>query len=285
MTPPLTYKNWSPHTEVVEECLSPLPVQRLLDLLNDTKTHLMEGDELPPLWHWIFFISSVPQKNLAIDGHPRKGGFMPPVELPRRMFAGVEMELHEPLMIGDTYQRKSIVTNVVEKEGQSGRLVFVSVRNQIYKQEKVYVDEIQRVVYGDVAKPLAQHGIANNAPSLENSVTETVIVDPRMLFRFSALTFNAHRIHYDRDYAVNQEGYPGLLLHAPLTAILLMELIRKRLPGRIVKAKFEAKAPMFDGQPLHLQASVSDQANIGLMVFDKDGQLTFAGEAQKANDN
>lgn len=285
MTPTLSYKNWSPNTEVVEECLSPLPVQRLLDLLNDTTTQLMEGDELPPLWHWIYFISSVPQKNLAVDGHPAKGDFLPPVELPRRMFAEVELQVHETLIIGDTYQRKSIVTNVDEKQGQSGRLVFVSVQNKICQGDKVYVDELQRIVYGDMAKPVVRHRTAKRASPREDSVTEIISLDPTMLFRFSALTFNAHRIHYDRDYALNQEGYPGLLVHAPLTAIILMELVRRHLPGRIIKAEFEARAPMFDGQPLHLQASVSDQSNIDLSVFDRDGQLTFAGKAQKANDN
>jgi 3-methylfumaryl-CoA hydratase len=176
------------------------------------------------LWQWFFFLPRVCQSQLDVDGHPQRGGFMPPIELARRMFAGARMRFFRPLIIGESATRTSIIRDVTEKEGRSGKLAFVTIGHTIRQNSEICLEEEQDIVYREQGAPIEAPKRAELPPVPEECWTRLVVPQPTLLFRFSALTFNAHRIHYDRNYATVVEGYPGLVVHGPLTAVLLMEL-------------------------------------------------------------
>lgn len=203
------------------------------------------GAILPPLWHWSYFTPLTRAGKLARDGHAIKGAFLPDVPLPRRMFAGARLRFHAPIRIGDEVERSATVREVQVKEGRSGPLVFVVLHHQLSVGGQVALQEEQDIVYRGAAPEPAADGLSGEAPRAHFS--REVAPDPALLFRYSALTFNAHRIHYDRDYAVREEGYPGLVVHAPLTATLLADLLRAHCPhARIQSAQFRAVRPIYD---------------------------------------
>jgi 3-methylfumaryl-CoA hydratase len=191
------------------------------------QTPFANGSALPPLWHWFYFLPRAPQALLDVDGHPQRGGFMPPIPYPRRMFAGARMRFHAPLLIGQPARREALIRDVRLKSGRSGSLAFVSVVYRFYQDGRLCIEEEQDIVYREpgpaVACPPCSTG--RRCPRACRAHRHA---DPKLLFRFSALTFNAHRIHYDRPYAIGEEGYPGLVVHGPLTAVLLMELVRQQ---------------------------------------------------------
>jgi 3-methylfumaryl-CoA hydratase len=223
------------------------------------------------LWQWFFFLPRAPQSGLGPDGHPKRVGFTPPVELPRRMFAGARMRFLRPLTIGATAHRRSVIRAVSEKEGRTGRLVFVTVAHSISQGGTPCVEEEQDIVYREPGAPAAAPTPCELAPAPAGSWTRVVTPDPTLLFRFSALTFNAHRIHYDRAYATAVEGYPGLVVQGPLAAVLLMELVRAHAGRPVAAFTFRAQAPLFDlapfrllgipaGNQVHLEAQAPDGA-------------------------
>ena len=230
---------------------------------------------LPPLWHWMLFQDWVPGAGLGPDGHPRRGGFLPPVhDLPRRMWAGGRVTFHGPLHPGDRVRRTSMIEEVTEKSGGSGRLVFASVRHRIEGPAGLAIDERQDIVYrsADAAavKPAAA---APEAPA--SALRDTVLPDPVLLFRYSALTGNGHRIHYDQDYVRDDEGYPGLVVHGPLQATWLAGL----LAGRPIRHfAFRGRRPAFHDAPLVLEGWESE-AGWSLRTLDPSGAVCMEAEA------
>jgi len=195
---------------------------------NDPEPKL--GDALPPLWHWLYFLPHTQQSELGPDGHAAKGGFLPLVPLPRRMWAGSRFEWHSPICVGDTIARTSSVQSVQHKIGKSGDLVFVKVLHELRNGAQLCLSEEHDIVYKSA--PLENEVAAQPTPAAKLLVPELelwqreVVPDDVLLFRYSALTFNGHRIHYDRAYVTQQEGYPGLVVHGPLIATLLVDLLR-----------------------------------------------------------
>ncbi len=238
---------WIGRAEVVEDVITPQPVAGMSATLDRDDPPPAAGDPLPALWHWMYFTPKVPRSRLGPDGHPQRGGFLPPVPLPRRMFAGGRCVFHAPLRVGDAVRRASEIADVVEKVGRSGPLIFVKVRHVYHTAAGVALGEDQDLVYrsgADVAK--------GDADAADEGVTgpwrRRIEPDPVTLFRYSALTFNGHRIHYDRPYATGIEGYPGLVVHAPLIATYLLELVREHAGERALATfHFRAKRPLFDG--------------------------------------
>lgn len=235
-------QQWVGKTETRSDLVTAAPVAALAATLDIEAPYPQAGDPLPPLWHWLYFLPFPRQSELGPDGHAKRGGFLPPVELPRRMWAGGRVEFHHPLRVGETITRTSRIAEVKFKEGRSGRLVFVLVRHEIGDA----LTEEHDIVYRDHARA------GDTAPSPQlapvDALWERVVhPDDVLLFRYSALTFNGHRIHYDRRYATEVEGYPGLVVHGPLLATLLVDLVRRNLPAAVVtRFEFRAVSPIFD---------------------------------------
>lgn len=239
---------------------------------------LAEGDPLPALWHWLYFWTIAPRSGLGRDGHPALGGFMPPVGAARRMWAGSRVRFLSPLKIGEAATRVSTIASVVEKNGRTGRLVFVTVRHEISGRETAIVDE-QDIVYREDAGPGNAARAGEPAPK-EAMVTETLTPDPTLLFRYSALTFNAHRIHYDRDYATNVEGYAGLVVHGPLLATLMVGLATRSWSDReLASFEFRGQRPIIDTAPFTVNAEPEDNDTLTLWVTGAGGAFAMKGKA------
>jgi len=226
--------------------LDPWRARALHATLDSTEPIPKEGSALAPGWHWTYFLDTTGSSELGPDGHPRRGEFMPPVELPHRMWAGSRIEFLASLELGESATRVSRILAVEEKSGRSGRLCFVTVEHETRGRSGVAIREQQDIVYRDAAAGGA--AAPQPAPNDAKWRREWSFDAPR-LFRYSALTFNSHRIHYDREYATKQEGYPGLVVHGPLLATLMLELVRAHHPNRpLLGFEFRAVAPVFEDQ-------------------------------------
>lgn len=267
----VNYSNWIGSKESCDDDITVSPVQAVLNVLDDATTVLKNGDRLPPLWHWFFFLPRVPMAQIGPDGHPKRGGFLPPVALPRRMFAGARMRFHDSLIIGQTATRAGEVIAVQEKKGATGTLVFVTVRYRITQDSRLCVEEEQDIVYrepgGSVSAPVLAADVPRN---IIGAWVKTITPTPVLLFRFSAITFNSHRIHYDRPYAMEEEHYPALVVHGPLTATLLMDLVRHNTSRKVMGYTFRGQAPLFDPHPFHLIGRPAAN-KVGLEVQGPDG--------------
>ncbi|MCG8346671.1 MAG: acyl-CoA dehydrogenase [Chloroflexales bacterium] len=272
------YAAWIGRTETVEDDISLAPVLAAAATLDDT-TQFGKGSALPPLWHWFYFLPKAPQSRLGDDGHPQRGDFIPPIPYPRRMFAGARLRFHRPLVIGQPARREGVIRNVVQKTGRSGSLAFVTVGYSFHQQGELCIDEEQDIVYREPGPPAPAPQPIELPPVPAGAWSRTVTPDPRLLFRFSALTFNAHRIHYDRPYAVNEEGYPGLVVHGPLTAIMLLELVRRNTTQRIAGFSFRGQTPLFDLAPFRLVATPSN-GQVDLQAQGTDGTVALLATAE-----
>ena len=225
-----------------------------------------EGAVVPPAWHWAFFNAVEPMSALGRDGHPKKGGFLPPTAQPRRMWAGSRLHWQGPLRVGQAVERVSTILKCEAKRGRTGDMVLVTVGHRFRAGEALLLDEQHDIVYRDEASEeerralagLAARALAGNVQfERRGEIVREVAVGPVQMFRYSAVTFNGHRIHYDRDYAREVEGYPGLVVHGPLIATLLLEFLQAQVaPGRAVERfEFRAMRPTFDIAPFALHAS------------------------------
>jgi 3-methylfumaryl-CoA hydratase len=270
----MSLTDWIGKTETRTDTVSAGPVAALSATLDRDDPPPQPGDPLPPLWHWLFFLDRHRASELGPDGHARRGGLLPPVPLPRRMWAGSRFEFHRPLRIGDQMTRETRVLDIKEKSGRSGALVFVVVRHEISNGEGKAVAEEHDIVYRN-------HGPAapSQAAAADAAWERTIVADDVLLFRYSALTFNGHRIHYDRRYATEVEGYPGLVVHGPLIATLLMDLLRRHRPkANVAKFSFRAVSPLFDLAPFVVCGKPADNT-IQLWAKDAAGNLAMSAEA------
>ncbi|MFD6222343.1 FAS1-like dehydratase domain-containing protein [Nocardia asteroides] len=275
-----TTSAWQPHLETTTELLDPAPVAALAALLDDALPTPGPGDPLPPLWHWVALPRWAASGVLGPDGHPRRGTFLPPVQLPRRMFAGGEIRFHAPLHVGSTVRREAEVVSVTEKNGRSGTLVVVDVQIRLFSDTgRLAIEESQNLIYREAAPrpdrtaelPAAEDTVPG--PPLRRTADNAweLRTDPALLARFSAATANAHRIHYDWPYATGVEGYPGLVVHGPLQAIALAEIHRLMGGAPVRELRHRGRAPLFCGQPARLLATeVPD--GVALELFGPGGE-------------
>ncbi len=272
---------WIGRTESREELISPAPVARLSATLDYDAPRATDGEPLPPLWHWLYFHAMPRPSEMDRDGHARRGGFLPPVLLPRRMWAGSRLRFESPLRVGDRARRVSTIASISHKKGSAGALVFVTVRHQVYRNGTLVIEEEQDLVYRETAI-----GSADPAPKpapAEAQWTRKIEPDPVLLFRYSALTFNSHRIHYDRDYAARVEGYPGLLVQGPLTATLLLDSLHRERPGGQVTAfSFRGMRPLLEGRHFLVQGRRDDDESASLWALDEGGALAMQADVQLA---
>lgn len=239
------WQQWIGRTQSITERIEPLVLRRYGAALGEPH---QEGGPLPSLAHWAFFIDTVPPDGLGTDGHPKRGGFLPPVTLPRRMFAASDMRFHAPLEVGTEATRTSRVASLAHKSGKSGDLVLVEVAHEVEQAGRTCISEKQTIVYRGTGAPVPTVEDKGMSRTGDGQIWEPGPVD---LFRFSAVTFNSHRIHYDLPYAQQEEGYPGLVVHGPFTAARLFGFARER-HGPLKRFSFRAQAPMFAGQPILL---------------------------------
>lgn len=253
-----SYQDYVGRTETREDRLDP----RLVEGLAATLDLEMPQGAIPPLWHWMLFQDWRRPEGVGTDGHPKRGGFLPPVhDLPRRMWAGGRLEFtSNALRADDVVRRISTITAVSEKSGGSGRLVFVTVKHELSTAAGPVLHEEQDIVYRGGEGAAVRPGEA--APDFAADVRRDLVPAPVMLFRYSALTGNGHRIHYDQPYATREEGYPGLVVHGPLQATLLAQAMLDAAPGlRLVRFAFRGRRPAFADNPLSVLARVEgDQA-------------------------
>lgn len=275
---------WIGRTETRIDTFWPTPAQALAATLDHEAgappDAYAPGTELPPLWHWLYFLPLHRQSELGPDGHARRGGFLPPVPLPRRMWAGGRMQWHAPLRIGDAVTRTSRIVSVESKAGRSGPLVFVVVRHEFANAAGLALTEEHDIVYRDLPTPGASAPVPVAAPT-DAQWSRRIVPDDVLLFRYSALTFNGHRIHYDRRYVTEVEGYPGLIVHGPLIATLLLDTLRHALPdARVARFAFTAVAPVFDTTPFWVCGRPqADGQTIDLWARHEDGALAMRATA------
>jgi 3-methylfumaryl-CoA hydratase len=273
-------QDWIGKTEHRSDRVAAMPYAAMAATLDLGTEIPADGAALPPLWHWLYFLPLHRQSEIGADGHAARGGFLPPVPLPRRMWAGGRLTFLRPLKVGEPIERNSRVVSVEHKPGRSGDLVFVLVRHEIANPEGVAVVEEHDIVYRDLPAAGAPQPAPRAAPA-ECAWERRIIPDPVLLFRYSALTFNSHRIHYDRSYVTQVEGYPGLVVHGPLIATLLLELLRRQRPDAFVSGfSFRAVRPLFDTAQFSVCGTPSaDGKSAALWARDADGFLAMEASA------
>lgn len=274
-------QQWVGKTEAHHDVIRPSFASALAATLDRSVTPA-GGDSLPPLWHWIYFWTACPQSQIGADGHPMRGGFLPPVPLPRRMWAGGRLRFPGALTIGADATRTSRIASVNVKQGKTGHLAFVTVAHEMTQDGQLAVYEEHDIVYRD----LPQAGAAPAAPRMapaDAQWTRRIEPDPVLLFRYSALTFNGHRIHYDRDYVTGVEGYPGLIVHGPLIATLLADLLQRQMPqATLQEFDFRAIGSLFDIEAFDVCGKREDDGKVTLWAQNLRGELAMLATATVA---
>lgn len=276
-------QTWQGRSETLHDTLTAAPVSGLSATLDRDDPAPQPGTALPPLWHWLYFLPQVRQSGLGPDGHPRRGGFLPPVPLPRRMWAGGRLRWEEanPLQVGQAVSRISRIESVTHKAGRTGDLVFVLVKHEVHNEAGLALTEEHDIVYRAAAQP-GDPVPPPVAADTGGPWLREIVPDDVLLFRYSALTFNGHRIHYDRRYVTGVEGYPGLIVHGPLIATLLVDLVRRQRPGaRFKRFDFKAVRPTFDLHPFAVNGQPEDDGKVmRLWANDHEGWLTMQATAE-----
>ena len=278
-------QGWAGKTETLMDDITAAPVRGLSATLDCDDPAPSPGTALPPLWHWLYFLPQHRQSEIGPDGHAKRGGFLPPVPLPRRMWAGGRLHWAQanPLVVGDAVRRTSRIESVTHKAGRTGDLLFVLVKHEVHNAKGLALTEEHDIVYRAAAQP--GDPAALPVPAEKDAAWQrSIIPDDVLLFRYSALTFNGHRIHYDRQYVTEIEGYPGLIVHGPLIATLLVDLLRCNTAGAFVKSfSFKAVRPTFDLHPFRLSGQPSsDGKTVRLWAEDHEGWITMQATAELA---
>lgn len=277
-------RQWVGRERIAQDMLGVFPAQALAAALDRADT-LGAGDALPPAWQWLYFLDTPRASATGKDGHPElrddAASFLPPVSLPRRMWASGSFDVLRPLTLGDSATRSSLIKSVEAKTGKSGALVFVTLEHQISQDGQLCIREEQNLVYREMPTAPAPLPPGEPAPT-DADWTRTIIPDPVLLFRYSALSYNGHRIHYDRPYAIEQEFYPALVVHGPLLATLLLDLLREKLPdARLASYRFRAMRPTFDTSAFQISGK-RDGDSVTLWTTDHEGCLGMSATARLA---
>jgi 3-methylfumaryl-CoA hydratase len=275
-------EDWIGRTATDSDVATATPFAALSAALDRPAERPPDGTALPALWHWLYFLPLHRQSEIGPDGHARRGRFLPPVPLPRRMWAGSQFAFHKPLRVGERLTRVSTVQDVTAKRGRTGALVFVKVRHEIRRgtESDLALAEFHDIVYREAPRAEDAAPSPQAAPASASWERECV-PDAVLLFRYSALTFNGHRIHYDRRYVTEVEGYPGLVVHGPLIATLLLDLLRQQRPeAEVTSYEFRAVRPVFDVAPFFVcGAPQADGRTFHLWARDHQGWLAMDATA------
>jgi len=274
------WRDWIGRTERRVDRVTAAPIAALSATLDRDDPEPRAGTAVPPLWHWLYFTLVTPQHEIGPDGHAKRGEFLPPVPLPRRMWAGGRVAFEHPLAVGDEIERTSRIADVTVKQGRSGTLVFVEVQHEIANATGVAIRESHDIVYRDAARPGDPGPSPVSAPD-NATYARDIAPDAVLLFRYSALTFNGHRIHYDRRYVTEVEGYPGLVVHGPLIATLLLDNLRRYvLNANVRRFAFKAMRPRFDLNPFTVCGRADGAGTHALWARDHEGMLAMQASAE-----
>jgi len=259
------WTDWVGRSETVFDVAGPTPARAMAATLGrDPSGAFPHGADLPAIWSWLYFLPLAPMGEVGPDGHPKRGGFLPPIDLPRRMWAGSRCTVHGPIRIGDALRKTSTLTAISEKSGKAGPLVFVTVRHEVSAEGRAALTDEQDIVFMNIPAKWEPPALS---PLPDCAWSEAVAVDPVFLFRFSALTFNGHRIHYDRPYATQVEQYPGLVVHGPAQAILLFDAATRRAPERRPASfAFRGVRPLFDFDSVTVNGKPRDDGGVDLFT-------------------
>ena len=267
-------KGWVGKTHSTRDVITPRLAASLAAIL-DEPTDFAEGDLAPVGIQWCLSPEIAPMSRLGPDGHPARGGFLPPVPLPRRMWAGGRLRFHGQFRVGDRIERRSVVKAVEAKEGRSGSLCFVTVAHEYHGAAGLLLSEEHDIVYREITPTAVAPGEA-----LRGEIRAEIAATPVLLARYSAVTFNGHRIHYDRDYARDEELYPGLIVHGPLQATWLLRMAQRELGGDLPEAfDFRGRSPLFDGQTVSVNGRRAAPDRLDLWVADARGVVTLDATA------
>ncbi len=279
MSDPKSWRQWIGREQVVEDVMDPARAEALHATLGRPGAPPTAGDPLPPLWHWIYFWSIAPMSALGRDGHHALGRFLPPIDLPRRMWAGSRFTFHRSPILGQPAERRSTIADVVSKEGRSGPLAFVTVRHRVSDGRGVCIEEEQDLVFRGAPEPASDRTPAQVAAPDTAAWSRRVTADPVLLFRFSALIFNGHRIHYDDVYARETEGYPGLVVHGPLLGLLMCQLaLDENKARRPASYRFRLSQPIIAHRSFSVAGAPLDGGRgARLWVQNEGGELAAEG--------
>lgn len=278
-------KPWLKHERQAKDRIAEPLTSRLAALLDRAPQAWSEGCAIPSCWYVMLFGPVEPQSRLGPDGHPPKGDLLPPVPWPRRMFAGRRVEFAGELRIGDEITRRSRVTAITAKEGRTGPMCFVTLRHELHTPRGLAVIEEQDVVYRPAATKQAAETPALAPPGFDATTatcSQTLTPDNTLLFRYSAVTNNAHRIHYDQTYTRDVEGYPDLVVNGGLSTLLLWELAERFTERRILRSSTRNRRPLFVNRPLSLHVKAIDAQHATAWVLDADGQLAIEASLEFA---
>ncbi len=272
-------RDWIGKSQTVEDLIAPWPARALAATLDEIDPAPKNGDALPPLWHWLYFHEATLQSKLGPDGHAERGEFLPPIPLPRRMWAGSRFVFEgPPLRIGETAARRSEIKSVEAKSGSTGAMVFVTVQHTLSGAMGTAFVEEHDIVYREAARPGETVRRPKPAPG-DATWSKKIVPDAVLLFRYSALTFNGHRIHYDQPYVTAVEGYPGLIVHGPLLGTLQSELARRSSPDRTPATfEFRALSPVFAGAAFTVGARRDGDGSIATWIANPEGGLAQQGK-------
>jgi len=272
----MSYDEWIGKSADSSDSLAPEQLQRFEAMLNRDPGSAMAGTVLPPCSHWIFFNPAVKPDELGENGHQKPGNFLPPVELPQRMWAGGSIRFKKPLKAGSPAEKKSTITGIDEKEGATGKLCFITIRHQISSYGAVAIDEEQQIVFREASEEGA-HPIRTKPMDIDYDWKKNSRTDTVQLFRFSALTFNSHRIHYDYLYATEKEGYPSLPVHSPLLLVLMVNDFKGKTDGKLIEEiSYRAEGPLYAGEEMTITCKDVDNFKSEMRVLGPDNKMAMS---------
>lgn len=258
------------------------PIELLAAMLDRRFEEMSPNGALPPLWHWLLLQKPVLQSEIGPDGHPKRGGgLIPPITYPRRMFAGSRIRFTAPLHVGEEVERTTTIRSIKPKSGRSGNLIFVTLVHEFRGPRGLALTEEQDLVYRDIegSKPAPRQQSSDRGPPDGFTVVETVHPDPVLLFRYSAAAVLSHRIHYDLDYVRTVEGYPNLIVHGPLQAIMLADMVTRRMRRTLAGFEFRMLKPIFVDTPFYCAAR-EENGKVLAQTLDQTHDVCLAAIAE-----
>jgi 3-methylfumaryl-CoA hydratase len=271
------YRAWMGRKDSSQDEVTAWPVKAMTAALDRDDPVPERGQPIPLGWHWFYFLDARRQSEIGPDGHPKRGGFLPPVPLPRRMWAGGRIEFRRPLRMGEPLRRESEIVSFEPKQGRSGTLAFLTARHTVHASDQIAAIDEHDIVFREAATPGEAPAAGKPAPT-SAAWRRSLIADPVLLFRFSALTFNGHRIHYDAPYANGEEHYPALVVHGPLQATLLLDLCRRHANRPVTHFDYRAMSPLFHTETFTINGNPSaDGSSAQVWTANEKGAIAMAG--------